>query len=720
MLKVNGEYLDFNGDIEIEKKIKLFEDISTTDGDLSFAFDLQLTSNNIRILQIPVPDSISKIVYQENECIVQNDSGITINNGALRIESVSGYVASCSFLGGNSNWFAALDGDMTELRLSQYDRDLNESEIVASWSDTEGIIFPFIDTGLLVTRGSSVSKLDDYVGCFYLHTLFKEVFSQSGIKIQGDLLNDSLYNQTLVAANTRNIVDKNNNSVYVSTDTPQVGASLTTTNLTLEDNSIPYFIGEGISTTDNLNFYVSTKMIIEWEMSIKSGIGTSRQLLPFPKINGASAFLRHTNLIKSSGLKGNSTTGYTYTLTYVMTVEAGEYLTLSALNIYLPTVTTQSAYMKVTPRLIYKAFGSSCVPLWSKQKFVGNILKMFNVITSYNQFTKTLTLDLFDKIKTKPSIDLSEFITVDTIDYSEFISNYGKVNNFEYTEGTDEDLAEYNISSFIKYGAGTIECNNYYVVDSADVIKLDFTSPISYLNSVFNCSIERVNFLQVDEDDDLEITSITDSSGIARFNITNADTFLYVDDLVRIKTTDYNGDFIVSVVTSTYVEFVDVEYNGTSDGIANRLEYKVTGDDNVYLFINIPLRETPDISDLPSLYLNQTAYTNWSIAFFNLLQLGRPIEDEYKQGLSFSPPESILTFQKTLIDKYWQQFARILNDPVKPFCSGYLPWKVYNSIDFLQPISIRTKETSNLYYVNRMTGYKDSSQTCEVELIKLP
>src|SRR5690242_9319524 len=166
MLKANGEYLDFRGDIEIEKKIKLFEDIETADGDLSFAFDINLTSENLRILGIPVPDSTSKIVYQNIPCEVQSDQGLRINIGSLRIERIIGYTASCSFLGGNSNWFAMLDGDMTELRLSHYDIAQNEATITGSWLETSGIVFPAIDPGTLVTRSFNNFKTEDFIPCF--------------------------------------------------------------------------------------------------------------------------------------------------------------------------------------------------------------------------------------------------------------------------------------------------------------------------------------------------------------------------------------------------------------------------------------------------------------------------------------------------------------------------------------------------------------------------
>ena len=40
MIKVGNEYLDFDDDITLERQIKLFENIATSNGDFSYAFDI--------------------------------------------------------------------------------------------------------------------------------------------------------------------------------------------------------------------------------------------------------------------------------------------------------------------------------------------------------------------------------------------------------------------------------------------------------------------------------------------------------------------------------------------------------------------------------------------------------------------------------------------------------------------------------------------------------
>lgn len=704
MLKANGEYLDFRGDIEIENKIKLFEDIETADGDLSFEFEINLTSENLRILQIPLPDSVSKIVYQNIECIVQNDSGVTINNGSLRIERIIGYVAMCSFLGGNSNWFAMLTGDMTELRLSQYDIDQNATNIQASWSATDGIVFPFLDLGGLVTRSYHNVKTEDFVGSFYLHTLFKEVMQQAGLKISGDLIEDSLFNQIVILANTRNKNDISERGVFIGKTSPQsIGASPELVTFT-DDTNTPYY---GSALYSSSRYTADVKLNGVADVSLLWGVGAKRMMI---YQNGVEIFSK-------TGIDSDAPIIFDV----FVEMEQGDYIEVFAERI--APVDIISGSFKFTPLFIYKTRGNSTVPLWTKTQFVSNVLRAFNVIPSYNQFTKTVTLDIFDKIKSKPSIDLSEYLSVNEIDYVDFISSYGKVNNFTYQEGSDENLKQYNITSFVKYGSGQISADNYFADESADVIEMDFSSPISYVNSAFDASLERINFVELREFLERSMGSVTDSGGIPEFHVTDADQYFKANDLVRIFSEDlddYNGDFVVTSVTSSVVVVRGLGYTSSTTGTIIKLVHAVTSDDNVYWMVNIPLRPASDIIGHESAYLDQTLLTEWTLAFFNLLRLGRAIETEYKQGLSFGDVDDPLSFQKTLIDKYWQQFSRILNDPIKLITVGNLPWKVYNSIDFLRPITIRTLETSNLYYVNRIVGYKDSSVGCEVDLIKLP
>src|SRR3990170_6705370 len=201
MIKVSNEFLEFDELIEMEKQIKLFEDISTTDGDFSYSFEVQKTLVNTRLLGNPMPDNINKPVYQQIPAKGLSESGAELYDGYIRVERVT-HVYHCSFFAGNNNWFARITGLLSDLDLSAYDIEQTRANIVDSWSNTEGIVFPLVDNGALLTRSYPQVKIEDLVGGFYVKTIFHKIFTEAGIKIQGELLEDWMYNNIVCLRNS--------------------------------------------------------------------------------------------------------------------------------------------------------------------------------------------------------------------------------------------------------------------------------------------------------------------------------------------------------------------------------------------------------------------------------------------------------------------------------------------------------------------------------------
>ena len=711
MLRVNDIYLDFNADIDIDRKIKLFENIDEVDGDVSFAFEVELTSNNITALGLPFPDSYTKRVYNVANTEALDNNGLLINKGSIRVEKISDRFASCSFLGGNSNWFALLTGNMTQLSLSRYDEELTRSNIVSSWTRTEGLVYPLIDTGALITRGYINAMTEDFVGCFYAHTLIKEVFQQSGIKVTGELIDDPFYKKLIIISNGRNKQAINDRSSYIGKTVTQTITPSSVVITYHDETTDPYYDGAQNNYSPD-RYTADVKMNVVFEVNIVTDIGSGSSAGLIVYVSGVEVY--------RDGLGGDF--GDQFTRTIELTLESGDYIEAFLERTTGSNFDVTGGYFKVTPVFLYKSFGSSSVPLWTKQQFVSNVFSLFNSIIAYDSFTKTITVNLFDKIKQKTPIDLSEFISVETEDYTEFISNYAMVNNFSYDEGNDPDVQEYNVSQFIKYGAGMINVDNDFIEKNTDVLESEFASPVSYINRIFNSSLERINYVELEEIEEFDITSVTDSGGVPRFNITDADDHFISGRLVRIDTdvVDYNGDFVITSVTSSYITVNGLDYGSNATGTATSLQHQLTTDDNVYIFVFSGQQDTNDLFDKNSIFIDSTASGNFAIAYFNLLKTGNVIDSLFKQGLSFGSINSPLSFQRNLLQSYWRQFERVLNDPVKLMCVGNLPWKVYNEIDFLRPITIRSIETSNLYYCNRISGYKNSFMPCGIELIKLP
>ena len=180
MIKVSNEFLDFDDEIEVEKQIKLFEDISTTDGDYSYAFELQKTLHNTKLLGNPFPDNITKPVYQRIPAQLLGNSGAVTYDGYLRIERITD-VYECSFFAGNNNWFGMIDGQLQDLDFSVLNIDNNEVNIIDSWSITDGLVFPLLDNGGLIT--TFYPQLKDRGLCSWpcmLKLFLRKIFTEAG------------------------------------------------------------------------------------------------------------------------------------------------------------------------------------------------------------------------------------------------------------------------------------------------------------------------------------------------------------------------------------------------------------------------------------------------------------------------------------------------------------------------------------------------------------
>lgn len=707
MLKVDDEYLDFNDLIEVEKQIKLFEDISTTDGDFSYAFTLPKTLNNVRLLGNPMPDNISKPVYQKIPATLMTDGGEETFKGYLRVERLTN-VIECSFFAGNNNWFGMLSESLRALDWSEYDLDLTEANIAAAIDNTSGVVYPFVDNGMLFTRATPLLKVEDFIGGIYVKDVFRKVFNNHGIKIQGELLDDSNYNTAVTISNSRNEDLIREKSAFIGKTTTQTVDFNTDAlaQITWDDETTPPFFNGGNFDLSTESYTADVRMVLKVELFL-SCQEVDDNVIFNTQINVNGVVFEET-------LTNTQTELFTINLSARVPVMPGDVLDFSVEKFFVEesAVHILEATVKITPIFVYQTVGSSVVPDWTQQKYVSNIIRLFGVLPSYDAPNKILTLNLFKNIKDKTPIDISEHIAATEIDYSEFISDYGKDSQFSYQETTDDNI----VTNFLPYAKGTIEVNNDFLSDAEDVLESDFAQPITYLSNVFDMSMEKLNLIEAEEDIETDVTAVTDESGVGRFAVAE-DEFL-VGDLVRIKDStnrNYNGDFMVSAIDTGWVELSGVPFATDARAKIIRLVFQYSGNDDVFLVHHVPSYPVNNFSGLNSITLETTAYETFTLGFFNLMLTGRQVNTDFIYSLSFSGG-----YQQNLIDQYFRLFEKVLNDPVKLFCTCTLPYYLFSQMDFLSPVVIRTEETQNTYYINRITGYKESYLEATVELIKLP
>lgn len=747
-LRSGDRFFDFDGDIEIERQWKLFEKIDETVGDFSYQFEIERTDNNMSILGFPTPDAV-KSIYKSVPCDILDEDGIPFYTGQIRVENVARTI-SCSYFSGNFNWMSLLNGFMSELNLSQYDRESSRINIRNSWQNDSGVIFPLLDTGLLTSRKRDETLIDDYTLCIFVKTIFEKITAKTGVKFTGDLFKDPVFNSLILCRNTQGKKDIEDRSSFANLTSDQAFTAIDAgggTTITVEfndDSTLPYYNGAQNNydaSTFEYTADVAMRAELEAEFSDITYASGSLDELGYVILVNGTVVAGYGITIGVGSVPGTNTGSLSFRNT--VQLEAGDVVKVqvNAGTISGTTSVTVKAgsTFKVTPvRLLYTSGVNLVPPNWTNGQFVSNIMNLFCCISDFDQATKTVTINFFNDLASKDPIDLSDYLTIEETNFTDVLSNYSKTNTLSYQEGSDEEIAGYNASSFARYGAGVIEINNDFISDSGAMVEVDFTSPISYINPAFRCSMERVPFFTAADQGSTPFDRVVYAAGSAAFHLPPANDFLYIEegDLVRISESDndlYNGEFRVSIVTSDigssigrHIILGGLNFSADATGKVTKLIHKPTGDDSVYLFYQTEYDadQVPEYSSRSEFAIAEkggaTIVDDVAYPYFNLLNTGNTINDQYKQSLAYGEVDNDFSYQRTLIDSYWRNVERILNDPTKPYAKALLPKNVFMSLTPLRPIRVRTKETDNLYYLNRITGYKKSYKECDVELIKLP
>jgi hypothetical protein len=722
IIKVGDEYLDFNEEIEIEKAAKLFEDISTSNGDFSYSFEIPYTSKNLRILTYPLADVQDKAIYQELTAQIFTDGGILLYQGYLRVEGVLYPRITASFFSGNNNWFARLTGNVSDLDFSKYDEELNFANVTGSWPRTEGIKYDLLDGGLLQLRKAYSYTLPDFVPGIFMKEIFIKCFSSCGLKLDGELLNEFLFNSTLIELSDPGDTEIKNRSAYIGKEVAQVAPVFAGLLDFDTDSPKPLQIGSsGNFDLGTSRYTADVPMIVQLEISFENNSISEDGFAQFVRVflskNGAGSAYPGTDLIAQ-----NKAFTFVFSTLYL---DVGDYLEMYFLKSPASSIaqTLNHVKLKITPIFLYYTFVNSSLPKWTKQKFVSNVIKLFNVIPSYNKNNSTVTFNLFDKIKSKEPIDLSDYIESTEVDFIDFISDYSQVNVMSYNSPGIDEVDDFNSNHDDSYNSGLINVDNYYIEHKKNILQSEFTSPYSYLNNIFDLQFEKLTLNDVIEILPIDISLVNENSGQAFVEVGN-DSGYEIGDLVRIVDStvpSYNGDWVVESYSGTNnIGIYGMPYAGNASLKITKLIIKRSSDDSVYLLIDTGPLTMNQFTSKSQFVIGlhgslSTTTESPSVAFFNMPDIGRDISNIFRSGLSFDRTSD----QISLIDQYFKLFEGMLNDPVKTRHIAHIPFNVFHQINFLRPIRITTLETSNLYYLNRLTGYKASEKPCNVELVKL-
>jgi len=690
-------YLDLNELIEVEKKVKLFDDISTTEGDFSYSFAIPKTQNNVSIIQVySVNDKQRKWARRINATLL-NDSGIIIHVGFLRIETDNDREYKASFFSGNTNW-------IDELNFSLLDLNWEDMPVPGAGEDNDsGIALPVADKGSLTKRNAPVMMYEDFTPFIYVKDIIKKVSNLTGIKVSGDLLKIPEYNKLICTSGTNKFAQTQlaNIEAYVGKSTNQTIAgsagAATYALVTFTNVSSPFFnsVNANWNTTNSRYFFDATikKITIE---------------IDWPLDNGSSGFgfriykngFSSTDVVYQS-VHAPNTRKLKLTLTEVDLgydlPESGDYYNFGMSCISNRTILA-GASVRITPNKFSRYFATEAIPDLTATKVISNVFRCFNIIASYNGLNKTIYANNLDRILNSDPLDLSEYLTVDENDYEEFVSNYAKKNRLIWSPASNDFIDDFDSENEEPYASGLITIDNDFLEEEDNLIEMDFKNVWQQKVNAFGLDLPYLDLIEETVVDVRDLTSVSDSgaSDEAVFNY-SGNPFIGIIRVSECTRPEYNGDYpqFNYAASSTNGR---VLYTGNATGKVELISLSTKPSDPIFL-LNNPAQNIPTVAGLDEIFVNSN-FIGWdSLPITNFLETSN-----YNFSLGFN----------RLKDRYYSATEKLLNNGIKTYAYGNIPEGIYNQIDFTRTIRIN----ESVYYINAITGYKGSKYSVKFELIK--
>lgn len=733
ILKKGNEYLDFNGDIEIDQQVASVETLDTV-GTFSYSFSLPPTIKNKRLLGITSYDVVNKRVFTQTDDVeLQTDLGMTLLTGSLLVTDT--LAISCSFVSGNTTFFNSIQGKIADTDLSDFDVYLNEANITNSWTKNDGVVFPLVDRGQLSLRKDAFMKMrkfnglvyqNDWQPFVYIKSTVQRCLQKSGLKIAGDLVNDATYSSLITTNNSTRFFEQKikETNVFVGKTTPQTISDAGYTKISFEDATSGMFY----TTIKNSWDYVNNKWNVPFDCTI--AVTFTLQTSDATKLINISIRRSGTLEREDFNLKGLLLSGTTSSTKDPLGhpqdfhSNANDAFELWAqVDSSTPgSVTILSGTFLGEVQKTSFIFAQQLLPDQDAKDFIKEIFRLFNVVCSFDSYTKTINTKFFKNIVTSTEQDYSRFIdSYNAENGFELVSGYAQSNNVTYKDDSTQEIINYNNANIVPYGAGQIKISNKFLNITSDLFQSNFTAAFSQFYPAFGVQLIKLNFSEYvtneDPDESDSITSVTNSSGDAQFNgaipyivhnnpfTVNAQGLLALDENQSLKFNEIQSDAQILALHITNVAIPKTfrfseGFNG-NDWYLYRLYNFTTqgynGDWELKAFASV-------------------THTNASIAVFATSIDGTEL-DAVNQGLSFGPIANKQSL--TLLGNYYSNFISSVNDPVKLLANMYIPEKEFVNFDFLKPVRLKTKNFNSLFFCQKIRGYKNSSTPCIMELVKI-
>lgn len=206
-LYFNGQLADFDNEDVIAGTYALNKlgELNSRQGYFTNSYNLPRSNKNKRIFGNPdEPNSVSSIPYTllTHKVLIE---GVEVFNGFAKVER-SKDVYEVTGFAGNADFFALIkDKSIRDLDLSEWEHIRDDATIQASWANTDGYIYAFLDygkyRGVAPVNNEIVVDAADLYPAVYFHTLIERIASEAGYELSGKVLNHPRYKAMVIPWN---------------------------------------------------------------------------------------------------------------------------------------------------------------------------------------------------------------------------------------------------------------------------------------------------------------------------------------------------------------------------------------------------------------------------------------------------------------------------------------------------------------------------------------
>ena len=666
-------------------------EIDSRSGVVSADFDIIASASNTEALGYNnLLESGSTVSPSLKQPAYIEDDGHEITRGFVQIVSWDkrNNRISVAFFGNNTNWFDLLAGKfIADIDLSEYNHTWTEANIVASWSNTDGYIYPFLNYGRLDGLLTASTYIDDWYPAVYQSTIAKKIFEGIGYKVAGPYTNGWTYKNTIIpftngqflASGVGPSPSEAQKGVYSTSlvESPVPGTSdstsvvLTTPTIATDPDSAHSTSGRYTAQEDLTQAVFRFTINGSAEITMANGVSTPTTCtINFSVKENDSTTLLSVDLLTNTANNTVSATG-PWVFDVQTDLASGNYINGNITLSYVDAVTSSTTVDISYDQTLYE-FGlietdeeiqpggivtlSNNLPNISQLDFVKDMIIRENLIITTNVITGTVYFTRFDDLYANmgSAVDWSDKVDLgDRLDigFSEVVSAYARNNYFKYQDPEDDDydLVDYQDNNNYPLGHGTFTIVNDFLPEDQE-----------YYTSPFGATL-------------------------------NADS---VDGGVNTFKLGYIPRF---------------DYSASARFEANPRILYVARDVS-----------TDDINTTGSgvIFIDGTSYSETAYAWFSKSRLNSDVDD-HDENLSFDLPTFNGAFGTSLLSRNYSNLLRILNKPRYVEIGVRLWAHEYRNLDFTIPIYIHAGDLQGYFYVDAIEEYEGDRTPAIAKLVQL-